>query len=142
MFEDRLPYSAFDMPDRYTSTTSITIRIEARYARFFDGAPSRGPINAWRYVRVGGPEDDSQALDVNLGPILQVKRGTRLDVIWENHLGSMASTTGGGATLEMPPINPVPMDFPSDMWTKMIRPSASSRICTAPRFFLIPTAGR
>lgn len=121
MFEDRLPTKSFDVVKASGTPLNITIEVEARHVRFSDN-PALTPQteNAWRYVRQGSAEDGCGVLDVALGPIINVFRGETLKVKWVNELGSMPATKAGeGPTLEMPPINPVPMDFPDPQWNAM-----------------------
>ncbi len=126
MFEDELPLAAFDVVNASLSPMSITIRINVRIVHLSDsGNPSVTPTtpNAWRYVRDGSIEDAPGVLGVNLGPIINVFRGETLKVHWVNELGSMPPMVAGDErTLEMPPINSIPMDlnyFRNDQWEKM-----------------------
>jgi FtsP/CotA-like multicopper oxidase with cupredoxin domain len=120
MFEDRLPLAEFDAPPPFIGHSQVTIMIEARRVAFREHGqgPAKG-ANAWRYVRVGGKEDNDRVLDVALGPIFNVRRGAPLEVSWQNTLGSMSMEQGKGPTLESPPINPIPMQFAAPMWRGM-----------------------
>jgi FtsP/CotA-like multicopper oxidase with cupredoxin domain len=121
MFQDQLPTKSFDVVKASAFPKSLTIEIEARRVRFSDNASwaSQTP-NAWRYVRAGSAEAGCAVLDVALGPIINVWRGETLKVKWVNELGSMPATRpGDGPTLEMAPINPLPMDFPDPQWKAM-----------------------
>ncbi len=118
MFQDQLPTKTFDVVKPSAFPQSLTIEAQARKVPFSDSAHAviNAP-NAWRYVRQGSSEDGCGVLDVALGPIINVLRGETLKVKWVNELGSMPATKAGeGPTLEMPPINPVPMDFPDPQW--------------------------
>ena len=122
MFEDSLPLTAFDAPATFAVHAEIRVRIEPRRVKFSDArpAPAHGP-NAWRYVRVGSKEDHHHhPLDVALGPVFNVRRGVELDVCWENAIGSMPPMEPNHeATLEPPPINPIPMRYGAPVWAGM-----------------------
>ncbi|ARN82911.1 multicopper oxidase family protein [Methylocystis bryophila] len=122
MFEDSLPLAAFDAPQTFTAHAEVRIRIEPRRVKFSDArpAPAQDP-NAWRYVRVGSKEDNHHhPLDVALGPVFNIRRGVTLDVCWENAIGSMPPMEPNHeATLEPPPINPIPMQYGAPVWKGM-----------------------
>ncbi len=121
MFEDFLPLKAFDAPPAFAAHAEIRIKIEPRHVKFRDAgrAPADG-FNAWRYVRVGSKEDNHHPLDVALGPVFNVRRGVKLDVCWENAIGKMPPMSPKHeATLEPPPINPIPMQFGAPVWVGM-----------------------
>ncbi len=118
MFEDRLPTKTFDVVK--VGAKNLTIDIEPREVRFSDN-PALAPkaVNAWRYVREGSRDDKGGVLDAALGPIVNVWRKEALHVTWVNRIGSMANPEGFKPVLQMPPVNPVPMELPNDPWEFM-----------------------
>jgi FtsP/CotA-like multicopper oxidase with cupredoxin domain len=114
MYEDKLPgladFAVFNHP------TALTIQVEARKAKLNDStAPSA--INAWCYVAVSKPKKPGAATLQNyLGPIINVKKGKPLEITWVNTLGGMMMPQ---PMQEMPPINPIDMEFPNWVWKGM-----------------------
>ena len=120
MFEDHLPLSAFEIVSISPTANKLTIKIEPKHVRLSDRTHSSRSPNAWRYIVKGSKEDAPTTVEVNLGPIINVPRGQKLAIKWINTLGSMPGMNDcEGPTLEMPPINPLPMDFQLDIWMKM-----------------------
>lgn len=121
MFEDHVPLAAFDSVRLPATSHHITVEIRSRTVLLSDNAslPPRAH-NGWRYIREGSKEDHHSPVGVGLGPIINVHRGQVLKVTWQNKLGSMPPMEpGDGPTLEMPPVNPLPMTFNNDMWNQM-----------------------
>ncbi len=121
MFQNHIPLHAFDVVKPKLTSLHISIEIESRKIMLSDN-PGLAPKsrNCWRYIREGSKEDQLGILSVNLGPIINVNRNQVLTVTWINELGSvMPMNPGDGPTLEMPPINPIPMSFNNDMWDRM-----------------------
>lgn len=126
MFENRLPLKEFDIIPTLTQTTTLTVKIESRKARLSDSHKNNpADDNVWRYIIKGSAKEDNDGLlETNLGPIINVKRGTELKIHWVNQLGKampmdgqpnmagMATGTASqdGPTLVRPPINPLPMN--------------------------------
>jgi FtsP/CotA-like multicopper oxidase with cupredoxin domain len=126
MFENRLPLTEFCI---VSEPTHITLNIQARQAMLSDN-PALTPMdaNCWRYIVtdtdgqiLGTRENNAHVLNVNLGPILNVRRGQPLKVSWINELVSMQDQppmgscapplpSDAGRLLQMPPINPPAMD--------------------------------
>jgi len=114
MFNDHLPLAALDIVS--TGVTGalgeLTIRVEARRVKYTDADAAPPEANAWCYVRNGSLKDNLNALDNYLGPVVNVTRGHPLKMSWVNTIGSMhAEKPGDARVLEMPPINPLPMDL-------------------------------
>jgi FtsP/CotA-like multicopper oxidase with cupredoxin domain len=122
MFQDKLPTARyFDVIKAHNAPRSVTIEVEARRVLLSDN-PNAAPTrrNAWRYIREGSREDLPGVLPVALGPIFDVRRGVEVKVTWVNELGGVAPMQAGdGPTLEMPPVNPVDMEFPEPLWRAM-----------------------
>jgi len=120
MFQDSLPLKAFDIYQPKPDET-VTLEVEARRSKVSDN-PHLAPKhrNCWRYVRKGGKEDNHNLLDTFIGPVLAVRRDVPLHVRFVNEIGAMPPMGDSVyATLDMPPINPIPMELQLPDWRKM-----------------------
>jgi FtsP/CotA-like multicopper oxidase with cupredoxin domain len=99
--------------------SSLVIQIEPRKARLTD-AITPAEVNSWCYVNVPAPRPiGEKVLTSYLGPVINVQRGCPLTIVWNNKLSGMGAMGADGPSQVMPPINPIPMDFPSWMWRAM-----------------------
>lgn len=118
MYQDKLP--GLNDLTVLNHPSSLTIQIEPRKARLSD-AMTPSAKNAWCYVNVPAPQGvGTQILGNYLGPVINVRRGKPLKVVWINKLHGMPPMGAGhGPTQEMPPIDPLPMELPNPMWDDM-----------------------
>jgi FtsP/CotA-like multicopper oxidase with cupredoxin domain len=117
MYQDRLP-GPCDLTI-LNNPSSLFIQIEPRKARLTDSI-TPADVNAWCYVNVPAPQAvGARALGNFLGPVINVTKGCPLKIVWINKLHGMGAMGADGPAQVMPPINPIPMDFPGWMWRAM-----------------------
>ena len=124
VFSNRLPLMGLDSVNTGELPPFITLRIEPRRVKITDSGPVSDQPNAWRYIRCGSAEQHQDVLETWLGPVINARRGQALTVHWVNTLGPAAghhhsATPPEGPTQEMPPINPIPMNFNEPQWKFM-----------------------
>ncbi|MCX7096445.1 MAG: multicopper oxidase domain-containing protein [Methylococcales bacterium] len=114
MYEEHIPLESLDIvgTGETSALEQLTIKVVAKQVKLTESGIVPNNPNAWCYVRSGSVSEHAAVLDNFLGPILNVSRGQPLKVAWINALSSMAPENPGEASsLEMPPINPLPMDL-------------------------------
>lgn len=90
MFENSLLLAGFDIVDLIDKTNTITFKIKSRKAKLSDNTVNiPASDNPWRFIINGYvKEDNSQVLETNFGPIINVKRGLKLNIHWVNTICS------------------------------------------------------
>lgn len=92
-------------------TGPITLEIQKRRVRL-QATLVPTEVNAWTYVDAAAQPAAPAELPTFVGPIVNVRKGTPLQITWVNTLSAMAA---GGVMQEAPPINPLSMQQMSDM---------------------------